>query len=708
MIKRTILLLSVFAVVAAACTSDGGEEATGSPSTTAPTVPPTASPSPPAELTLPGSVVLFADLKSVPLYGANARPYAGPATPRSLKGVTVVPVVRRALDQPGVTETLTDQGFVVVPDDLRLMHFAYQGNLYEGWPVFVTADAAYHTWHLVFDKLLRSIEQEVLLPKLETLVAGLLDAARAQTVEVAGTPVEDAASRAEQLYQVAAAELGLPVTLGPLAQQEKALIDAHTAPDETSPIVGTKIDYSLFTPRGHYTRNEDLTRFFVGMSVLGQLAFCVAETTDCPGLEPARIAILASRVLAEDPQLVALWRQIYEPTAFLVGVADDYTPLEVAGAARAVAPAGLGDPAAFADDALVAGVLNTLTVSRPVQIDPERASIRIMGTRFVLDSFILDQLVYPNVGTAEEPRTLPSALDVAASFGSTFAYDAMAEAGQTGYANYDDQLELLRTAVAARLPADWGGTVYDAWLHALQPVFVDHEEAYPDFMRTDAWAAKALQSGLGSYAELKHDTILYTKQAVAEGGDGAPIPERRNWVEPEPVAFARLAAMAGLMRAGLDTRDLLTREQAGLLRDVAELFTFLARTAQDELAGEPISAKDNERLTYIGGELEALWWRSSDRSPTGEPSTDDDAAIIADIASGPEGVLEVGTGRFDRIYVLVPDDDGNFQVALGAVYSYYEFTTPPGERLTDESWRAMLDSGEAPERPSWQEVLFPA
>ncbi len=38
-------------------------------------------------------------------------------------------------------------------------------------------------------------------------------------------------------------------------------------------------------------------------------------------------------------------------------------------------------------------------------------------------------------------------------------------------------------------------------------------------MRSEAWTAKAHQSGLGSYAELKHDTLLYSKQAVAEGGD---------------------------------------------------------------------------------------------------------------------------------------------------------------------------------------------
>jgi hypothetical protein len=708
MIRRSILVLSALALVAAACTGDDGQ--TASPPPPGPTSSPSASPSPtpPSEiLALPGSIVLFADLQTVPLYGTNAPPYAGPDTPTSLDGVVIAPEVERALGDADATQTLTEQGFVVVPEDLRLFHFAYQGNLYEGWPVFVTTDAAYHTWHLVFDKTLRSLEQEVLLPELESLVSGLLRAARAQTADVAGTPVEDAASRVEQLLQVAAAELGLPATLGPLAEQEKALIDAHSA-TETSPIIGSQIDYSLFTPRGHYTRNEDLTRYFVAMSALGQLAFCLPETVECPGLEPARMAILASRLLAEDGALLESWRRIYEPTAFLVGISDDYTPIEVAGVARQVAPAGLGDPTAFADDALVANVVQTLQAQRGVQIDPEGASIRIMGTRFVIDSFVFDQLIYPNVGTPDEPRLLPSAMDLAAVFGSGFAYGVLQEMGATGYENYDTQLQRMAEAVAARPDEDWGSTVYDAWLYALEPVFEAHEEAYPDFMRTDAWAAKAHQAGLGSYTELKHDTILYTKQSVAEGGDGGDVPERRNWVEPEPVAFARLAAMAELMRSGLDERNLLTNEQSELLTDVTDLFTFLQRIAQDELAGRPISDKDNDRLTNIGGALEFIWYRSSDQDRSGALEADMDAALVADIASGGDQVLEEATGRIDRIYVLVPDDEGTFQVAVGGVYAYYEFPVSAGERLTDEAWRQMLDDGEQPDRPFWQEVLFPA
>ncbi len=703
---RLVAFTAAAVVLAAACTSGGG---TPSGPTSAS---PTASSSPSTTVTaLPTSLVTFGSYTAVPLADPDSPAYAGPATPTSLTGVQVAPSVRQALGQPGVTAALTAQGVVVVPGDLRQLHFAYTESRYGGWPVYVSTDAAYHIWHLTFDKVLRSLEEQVLLPKLRTLVGQSLDAASKQTTELSGTPLADAAARAEQLYQVAAAELGLPVQLGPLARQEKALVDAH-AGIETSPILGNRIDYSLTTPRGHYTRSAALSRYFVAMSVLGQSAFCLPGTLDCNPSEPAlpmRVGLLASRVLLASADRVALWQEVYEPTAFLVGLADDYTPAELAEAAKAVTPQGLSAPTVFSDDATLTALVTALRQIRAVRIDPERASVRLMGTRFVLDSFMMDQLIYANVGEdpSGEKRLLPSALDVAAALGSETALAALEKSGATAYQGYSKQLSTVRALVSERPPADWGGTVYDAWLYALEPVLARHGTAFPAVMRTPAWAAKALQSGLGSYAQLKHDTILYAKQAVAEGGGEDQNAARRNWVEPEPVAFARLAAAVDLLRTGLTSRKLATAEQTTLLGDVSGLFGFFARIATDELAGTPIKDADNTRLTDIGDEFEALWFRTSDQAGDGMPEADTDSALIADIASGPGQVLEVGTGRFDRLYVPVPNDQGTFQVAVGAVFSYYEFAGPAGQRLTDETWRARLDAGQAPERPSWQTVMFP-
>jgi len=63
-------------------------------------------------------------------------------------------------------------------------------------------------------------------------------------------------------------------------------------------------------------------------------------------------------------------------------------------------------------------------------------------------------------------------------------------------------------------------------------------------------------------------------------------------------------------------------------------------------------------------------------------------------------VLEEGTGKISEIYVVVPVD-GKLKIAKGGVFSYYEFTHPMSDRLTDKKWREILNSEQAPKLPEW-------
>ena len=316
--------------------------------------------------------------------------------PSDLEGIPQADLVAQEID-PAALAALTQDGFVVVPDDMARFHMAYESQVYEGRPVFVTTDAAYHTWHLIFDKLLRDLEEQVLLPRLQRLAKGMLERAEAQEEALAGTDLAAPAGKVTDLMRVVGTLLRQDVgRLSDEARAELQLIRDH-AGNELSPILGTYIDYSLYAPRGHYTRTPKLRRYFQAMSVLGQTAFLLpgskqideSVVEDPSGL---RLALLASRTLIGDPKLERLWKEVYEPSSFLVGVGDDYTPFELAAAVEATVPEGMADPALVADDANLEAVAAALRASREVQIDSERPSVRLMGTRFVIDSWVLDQL----------------------------------------------------------------------------------------------------------------------------------------------------------------------------------------------------------------------------------------------------------------------------------------------------------------------------
>jgi hypothetical protein len=165
-----------------------------------------------------------------------------------------------------------------------------------------------------------------------------------------------------------------------------------------------------------------------------------------------------------------------------------------------------------------------------------------------------------------------------------------------------------------------------------------------------------------------------------------------------------------MFQQGMRARGLLETDDPRdhILTSVRGFLLRLADIADDELAVRPLSSDDQAWLARVGSTMEWLWLISADLPEGGEPilGQDQNAALIADIDTSMNGALEVATGRIDSIYVIVPDDAGGFHVAVGGVYSFYEFFQPASNRLNDLEWHAMLNNRTAPDRPTWQQVFL--
>ncbi|MFA7620242.1 MAG: DUF3160 domain-containing protein [Aminobacteriaceae bacterium] len=66
----------------------------------------------------------------------------------------------------------------------------------------------------------------------------------------------------------------------------------------------------------------------------------------------------------------------------------------------------------------------------------------------------------------------------------------------------------------------WFSSIGTAWMNLLWTLTYEYSEGYPLYMQSPLFAAKQLEAQLGSYTELRHDTILYEKPNYAELGDG--------------------------------------------------------------------------------------------------------------------------------------------------------------------------------------------
>ena len=105
-----------------------------------------------------------------------------------------------------------------------------------------------------------------------------------------------------------------------------------------------------------------------------------------------------------------------------------------------------------------------------------------MGQRYVPDSYMFQQLVYPKVGG----RYLPKGLDIMAALGSEMAEDILEKEKDFSYEGYKEQLEKLKQEFSELSLEEWAKTLYWGWLYSLQPLLKSRGEEYPLFMRNDA------------------------------------------------------------------------------------------------------------------------------------------------------------------------------------------------------------------------------
>jgi len=508
-------------------------------------------------------------------------------------------------------------------------------------------------------------------------------------------------------------------------------------------------DYSQYVPRGHYTRSEALKRYFKAMMWYGRMAFLLKGGDDALVSEKdARIAtIQASLISAELPDVKVdnstcwdTWNRIYSVTSFFVGTADDLTPYEYLDAMEKV----LGNEfnaTQLADDEILLNLEAELAQMRNPQIyggsgvcviEPpvtkeklyeclaKTKGLRFIGQRFVPDSYMFQNLVSPAVGmyvgddapftmgmTALGPsRCFPRGLDAMAVLGSERAYQILEAEGDTEYrgenTSYDKQLNELKEQFAAFSEEDWNRNLYWSWLYSFRPLLEDFGQGYPAFMCTEAWQDKELQTALASWAELRHDTILYAKQSYTPSMTAIPPQPQPvvGYVEPVPKFYNRMLSLTTMTREGLGNLNALSDEEKSRLESLENILDRLITISQDELEGKELSEDDYEFIRNFGQQLDSI--------VTGVEAKGKETTLVADVHTdaNSERVLEEGVGYVDLALVAYKVPDGNIILGAGPTFSYYEFKQPMSDRLTDEQWKELLEQGQQPSRPDWIQSFY--
>jgi len=469
--------------------------------------------------------------------------------------------------------------------------------------------------------------------------------------------------------------------------------------------------------------------------------------------EDARMAtIQASLISAELPSVSLqaeqsnltscwdVWDRIYSVTSFFVGTADDLTPYEYLDAMEKVLGtefnatqladneallnlkaelAGMRNPQIYGGSG-VCVIYPPVTKEKLYECLSSTKGMRFMGQRFVPDSYMFQNLVFPAVGIYvgdDEPFTMemtvlgprrcfPRGLDVMAVLGSERAYEILDAEGDTEYqgenTSYDKQLNELRGEFAACSEEDWNRNLYWSWLYSLKPLLEDFGQGYPAFMQTEAWQDKELQTTLASWTELRHDTILYAKQSYTPAPTAIPPQPQPvvGYVEPVPEFYNRMLSLTAMTREGLDKLGALSDEEESRLGSLENILGRLITISQDELEGKALSEDDYQFIRNFGQQLDSI--------VTGVEARGKETTLVADVHTDIYSgrVLEEGVGYVDLTLVAYKVPDGSIILGAGPTLSYYEFKQPMSDRLTDERWNEMLEQGQQPSRPDWIDSFY--
>jgi Protein of unknown function (DUF3160) len=517
-------------------------------------------------------------------------------------------LIQQTLDLTDDELGLLAQNGFVISDRLNLDHFAaaYAYLHWKDLPVLITTDSLLHATHQGFDTMLQLAEEHLLSDSLQLALQKCRETAtqmKAENDNASLTPLlddlityfsvplallEDTQSSLEEYFEnhfdeldpeiIATTQDSIQNSPAPfdqyfqllerLATDHKAAgLSAETARYVTAATQAAavqtvnlfggsrEVDFSLFTPRGHYTNTFGLRRYFRAQTWLQQIDFRLVDVDmGQPILQTTHLA--AATLLLTILERAEVKTILDQTEAFLTSVFGPSDNTTLSDFARFLDDAGIPDAVTALSPAkpdrplrlLLSGVygmqritgqLQTAPANRPPV--PRPVSLLLMGPRFIIDGLITSELVFDRliVGGQKVNRPLPQPLDVLYTLGNDRALVHLeTELAQYGYR---DNLRHLRLVVAqeAEHRAD---TLYYAFLHAIRALNAPAQgEHAPTALRGEAWQDKMLQTQLAAWSALRRDSILYAKQAF-DMGLGCSYPA--GYVEPYPAFYTALADYA--------------------------------------------------------------------------------------------------------------------------------------------------------------------
>ena len=619
-------------------------------------------------------------------------------------------------------------------------------------PVFVSTDAILHAFHISYDRILKDVELGALIDRISELLQRIHNNLPTLASNYSIYPEMKIMLMDVDVYLTVPRKL-LDQTVTPYFTENifkvNEILDKIASEQGHDPYTLFSencrvMDWSQFKPRGHYVSDQYpiLEKYFRAMMWLGRTEiYLLAPHSDsviCPDqtfrdIQRQSIDAILIEELFNLSNAKNLYADIESIIKFFVGAQDNVTLYDLNYLKEAVQlnnAVMLLDSLklvefqdtlknqAFAYQMILSQILYNANPLEPDSIVPASAFM-LFGQRFVIDSYVTGSVVYDRIfyNGRHICRLFPSTLDPMFALGNDAAAQLLKSELDTY--NYSSNLAALRYLINSYGSDFWDSTLYNLWLNSIRKLNPPLDRnTLPLFMQTAAFWQQKLNTQLSSWAQLRHDNLLYAKQSYT-GGTVCFYPY--TYVEPFPEFYNNLKLYAEIARNKFQDlnfgQTFIKNNVLEYLDNLESIMDTLSTVSDKILNGVPFSEKEIYFLKTIiynqpagsgtspyGGWYSRLFYMDFFNNFKGLMQKDHVVADIHTVPTNCGGVVigaipHVGTGSIN-LGVFLADLPGNNNVAfIGPVLSYYEYTTLNFERLTDQEWEAKYL--QAALRPSW-------
>jgi hypothetical protein len=595
-------------------------------------------------------------------------------------------------------------------------------------PVFFTSDALLDPLYRLYDDVLKEIETKYIVSSLSSILTSTTTQLNQYKQQFGNngqwtkclTDVSAFTSVAQALL------IGkTTVSDNPKADSLLTLIAAEKLAT-VSDLFGSSvvIDFSQFKPRGHYecegtTASCALSQYFKCMMWLGRAdcAFAIDSLRQLRDFALIHACMDNAGVLDD-------LAKINQIISFFVGDVDGFS-LEGLSEVLAATPIPIDsimttDGAASRLQAAIAksGGANQLIMSQALWKAPEASRpelpkiAQVCGQRFILDSYLLGRTVEWYVKDRNKPllEEVPFCLGNNAA-SAVIASDITTYTKSEGdYKPYHSRLGACR-GLFEKYPY-WDRNCYTLWLDALRSLSQPLPAAAPAVMNSRSWQDKQMNTQLASWAQLRHNTLLYAKQSYT-GGISCFYPE--GYVEPYPEFYRMIGELVKRMNAfsqQLNASLSLAMNVTTWLMVTDSLFSM----AQLELQGKPLTQAHiaflNQMLSnnpdHICGAPPFIGWYPQLYKQADWNECKASKPCIADVHTIPPSeiapsdmVLHAATGDASFVILQAAKSNDCGTLYVGAISSFYQHDETPIKRLADSDWKTMLSATQKPAVPAW-------